>query len=599
MTETVGARITITGDVRHVIDELAKLKNSLGGVQKQGKEAAAGLGKMEGPLRSFSQGNISGGIMGIANALGPVGIGAGIAATAIVGLVKAYDVQIERGRALINEVDTIADKFQLAAQEGNALSNFMRIMDVDASLLDMAFKTMAREGIEPSLAGLREVKERLDAIDDPAKRTAETVRLLGRTGLKLAETLGLSNKEFDHLISLAEKAALITDDTTDAQDAYNRELESYRVIQSNANVIATRSGLITKEAITLWYAESRALSTVRFAFGALGVEVDEGVTSMDTLLGTLHAVTEAKKAGMNIDFQRARGLAAETERWNAMAAAMSGNVVPSLFSTRTELTLVEQALLRIKSSVLGFTSRDWKIRIDLALTGGDPALLAWLMGGQQGSRTGVMGYGQGGGGTAGGGGKTLAPWATAADRAYAAAHPDQYNALGGNLTAGTHLVGEVGPELVINGRVIPAAETRRMLQAGLMPDSFHAIDPGTGGRQALDFGGGTVTAGTYPGRTGSGQGFATEGGTTTAAAAAIETLATALTEETAAIVAAMPSVQELSQAVMQPLRDQSLAIVNANAALGNKLDTLILLTQRQATNDGVGRAVRDYSAQKL
>ncbi len=301
--------------------DLQSGQKAIAGLGNQAKKSAGDLSALQSPMESLARGDLKGGISGIVAALGPLG-GIAIAAAAGVGvLLGAYNKLIEAGRALIKEQDDLADKFGLTMREAGALSNFAKIMGVDIGAVTLALKTMATHGIPPTLDGLREVKARLDDIDDPAKRTAETVKLLGRSGLELSETLGLSNDEFDRLIGLAQKAALLTDNAAEAQDAYNRELNVYRVTAANANAIATAHGLTTKNNISLWWEEFRATGQVGLAIESMTGQVFESNAGFEVLTAGLNAMIEAERVGIDLSFEQARGWAADADRLTALAVA--------------------------------------------------------------------------------------------------------------------------------------------------------------------------------------------------------------------------------------------------------------------------------------
>jgi hypothetical protein len=184
---------------------------------------------------------------------------------------KAYLKAVDDGAALIASVDDIADRFGVTTKEAGALKNIMNTMGIESSTLNMAFKTLSQNGIAPTLDGLLQAKARLDATGGEAERTALTVKLLGRSGLELAETLRLDNAQLAGYIKNARDSSFVTDKMTDAQDAYTRSLAEYKNIAMGANVIATQSGLVTKDNIMLAWEEGKARDALRRALATEGI----------------------------------------------------------------------------------------------------------------------------------------------------------------------------------------------------------------------------------------------------------------------------------------------------------------------------------------
>jgi hypothetical protein len=353
----------------------------------------------------------------------------------------------------------LADKFQIAAREAGAIVNVTKIMDIEVSSLNIAFRTLANQGIDPSLDGLREVKRRLDETTSPAQRAALAIKLLGRSGLELAEMFALSNEEFEKIISNSDAMSLVTDRMTNAQDKYERTIRASQVAQEQYNVVATEDGRITKDNLSLWWQNIKTTYSGIQALRTLGVDADITTMNMDEMRMAIVGATIAQQRGVVVT----QAQAIEMGRVHEAA----GNLPPVLREMRQgfveakpPIDAVAAALRAINSSVQGLTARDWVIRVSAAITGEDQALLNWLKGGQQGTVTGFQGFGQGGGtSTNAGGTMVLAPWATAADRAYAAAHPDQFKAEGGPVRAGqSYIVGERGAETFVprqDGTIVP------------------------------------------------------------------------------------------------------------------------------------------------
>jgi hypothetical protein len=449
--------------------ELKRIQKDIGSLESKGKAAGLGLSKMTNPLQQLAQGNVSGGLQGIASALGPIGVGAGIVTVAALGMVKAYDAVLERGRALINTVDDLSDKFQISVREANEVSNFMKIMGVEASTLEMAFRTMARNGITPSLEGLRDVKVRLDAIQDPGQRTAETVKLLGRSGLELAETLGLSNDEFDRLLKLAKEAATVTDEMADSQDAYNRELASNRVIQEAMNIVATQSGRITKDSIVLRLSEtSKYLSATR-ALNSLSLARSYETSTIEDMVRVVLAANTLQEIGIDVQGRSADEVLRLAASYEANSQALK-DWMPNLYSAATAVSSIASAWASVPTTV----RTTYDVKSDISKLQSDANELARQMHISIAAALTILT----GNFYSGVGGLHVipnVPTGFGTTPTGVGTRTGGVQQASGGLLASVALVGDQGEELVINGVVFPADITRKMKALGLVPNERRAI----------------------------------------------------------------------------------------------------------------------------
>jgi hypothetical protein len=159
--------------------------------------------------------------------------------------------------------------------------------------------------------------------------------------------------------------------------------------------------------------------------------------------------------------------------------------------------------------------------------------------------------------------------------------------------------------MVIGNVVIPAKETRRLLQLGIKPSkrlqgggSF-AFDPQTlaqitGGETALT----QFQASQLTQQTVSQAQAAGGGGAIAITAAAVETatqtaVESVVAETVPAIAAALPTSQEIANAVAAPTAKQLAAQIRSNEKMSGLLEELVVLTEDQGTADDIGLSVRD------
>ena len=170
------------------------------------------------------------------------------------------------------------------------------------------------------------------------------------------------------------------------------------------------------------------------------------------------------------------------------------------------------------------------------------------------------------------------------------------------------LVGEAGPELIINGVVVPADETRKLLALGLTPhrklqgggfafddDTLSQLgvsNPGALSFQQKSF---ITTSTVSAARSGSSGG----GGGTTASATEITATATKAAAETVAeeiipaITAAVIAAQSGAQQAAEALERSQVETLRAQNRLIALTEELVEVTQRQGDSGDIGISVRD------
>jgi hypothetical protein len=259
----------------------------------------------------------------------------GLVGSAVVMLGRQYLKNIDEGAALIASVDDLSDRFGTTTKEAGTLTNFMHTMNIASGTLNMAFKTLATNGIPPTLEGLMQAKVRLDATKTESERTALTIKLLGRSGLELAETLRLDNAQLAGYIQHARSSSVVTGKMTDAQDDFNRSLAEMKNIGAAANIIATQGGLITRNTLLLAWEEAKARGAVVGALRTQGIEtrgLNLSTEEMITLAGDALALEERgiEVRGRSVaELQALAAANAESTRtlkeWNDVAVAVTAS----------------------------------------------------------------------------------------------------------------------------------------------------------------------------------------------------------------------------------------------------------------------------------
>ena len=172
---------------------------------------------------------------------------------------------------------------------------------------------------------------------------------------------------------------------------------------------------------------------------------------------------------------------------------------------------------------------------------------------------------------------------------------------GGRLGAGMTLVGEAGPEMVINGVVIPTNTTRQLMKLGLIPGKTMLLGGGFETSQKGSFQKSpTLVSSSFSkeflGTTSAAEAFGGGGGGGTQAAAtavAEQAAATVAAEIAPAITAAVVASQAAGQVASAQITQAAARTVAATAETNSLLREMIEILERQGDSGDVGRAVRD------
>jgi hypothetical protein len=104
-----------------------------------------------------------------------------------------------------------ADKIGASTEDASVLMEIAADLGVELGALEMGFKTMARQGIQPSVEGLIEVKHRLESAGSESQRLAMAQKLLGRTGADLLPVFAqLNDKQLREYIENMGEGQIVT-----------------------------------------------------------------------------------------------------------------------------------------------------------------------------------------------------------------------------------------------------------------------------------------------------------------------------------------------------------------------------------------------------
>lgn len=173
-----------------------------------------GLDRVKSSLGDLARGDLSGFAEGLSMSAGAAGLAAG----AFVGLGAAAVALGKKTMDFTLTVSDLATSIGSTTEEASALMEIADDMRVPVTALEMAFKTMAKQGVEPSLAGLADMADKFKAIQDPTEKVTFLTKNFGRSGLDIARVLDMDSDKLRNYLSIMGGGQIVT-----AQEAQQSE----------------------------------------------------------------------------------------------------------------------------------------------------------------------------------------------------------------------------------------------------------------------------------------------------------------------------------------------------------------------------------------
>jgi len=179
------------------------------------KQTTSGLGGMksglDGTLKSLTGFGLS-----TFTALGAVTALAG-------GIKKVVNETVEYGK----QVDDLSRALGTSTEEASKLIQIADDLRIDVGSLQTAFRIALKQGILPSVDGLKDLGAEYKALKTPAEKAQFALKTFGRSGLQMQKILELDAKALDEMAKSAEEAGLVMSrDSVEATKAYWKELDN-------------------------------------------------------------------------------------------------------------------------------------------------------------------------------------------------------------------------------------------------------------------------------------------------------------------------------------------------------------------------------------
>ena len=191
-------------------NETQNLKLKVSADTSQAKGALKLLGGSIGDIKS-----------GLLSMLGP----AGMAASSLAAVGTAFVKLAKEAMNYTLSVTDLASAIGSTTEEASALIEIADDMRVPISALEMGFKSMARNGIEPSLNGLADMATRFQAIQDPTQKVKFLTDNFGRSGMELARVLEMDEEALRNYLETMGDGQIITKEEGERAKALYAELD--------------------------------------------------------------------------------------------------------------------------------------------------------------------------------------------------------------------------------------------------------------------------------------------------------------------------------------------------------------------------------------
>src|SRR3990170_3718307 len=252
------------------------------------KQTTSGLGGMksglDGTLKSLTGFGLS-----TFTALGAVTALAG-------GIKKVVNETVEYGK----QVDDLSRALGTSTEEASKLIQIADDLRIDVGSLQTAFRIALKQGILPSVDGLKDLGAEYKALKTPAEKAQFALKTFGRSGLQMQKILELDAKALDEMAKSAEEAGLVMSrDSVEATKAYWKELDNLSdrftglKINIGTHVIPALTGMIGALDEVAFKADwsgkaidqqfNQALSNIPEVSGRAGTGVQDVAKAVDDL----------------------------------------------------------------------------------------------------------------------------------------------------------------------------------------------------------------------------------------------------------------------------------------------------------------------------
>lgn len=174
-------------------------------------QAGPVLDKLTGQIKTMSSGALV-----ARDVLGGMGISldglanpAQLAGKALRAVYDTVKQSIDEFAAYGKQVGDVSRQLGVSAEEASKLIQVADDLEIEFGTLRIAMRTAQKDGISPTIDGLKQLAAEYQQISDPAARAAFAMDKFGRSGIEMQKFLELAPEQIDEMAASAEAAGLV------------------------------------------------------------------------------------------------------------------------------------------------------------------------------------------------------------------------------------------------------------------------------------------------------------------------------------------------------------------------------------------------------
>lgn len=154
---------------------------------------------------------------------------------------QGYDATVGATITYAREVDKLSQSLNISTEEASKLLQIGDDLKIENNTLEMAFRTMLDNGIQPTIENLKALATKYQSIQDPVQKAQFAMDAFGqRAGQDMQRLLALTGDKIDDMAASAEASGLVmSGEAVDGAIAFDESLDQ---LQDTAKGMAVTVG---------------------------------------------------------------------------------------------------------------------------------------------------------------------------------------------------------------------------------------------------------------------------------------------------------------------------------------------------------------------
>lgn len=127
----------------------------------------------------------------------------------------------------VKEIDRVSTFTGMASEETSRLIQVAGDLRIETGTLEVAMRTMAQSGVEPSIDGLGRLSDRYLALQSPLERAQFLTDNFGRSGVEMARMMELGSGEIRSMADEVSEYMIVTGKSKEQAEAYILALDNW------------------------------------------------------------------------------------------------------------------------------------------------------------------------------------------------------------------------------------------------------------------------------------------------------------------------------------------------------------------------------------